>query len=321
MQTAEKVYFGVDIGGTKVAAGLVDAQGRIVHQARAPMNANGSAEDGLQSVRAAIDSLLSAPGAASARKIGIISPGPLDPYRGVILNPPNLPCWCDFPLADRVSATYGMPVLVENDANAAALAEALWGAGKGYKYLFYTCIGTGIGTGWIVDGHIYNGRTGAATEGGHMSIDFRGPRCGCGKPGCIEALASGTAVGARARAALERTPSSLMRELANGNAQGVTAETAVAAWRAGDATAEAVLRETADLLTVWLGNMIDLLEPEAIVVGGGMGPVVAEWFPYIREHLMDWAVNKRCREVPLLAAHYGADSGIAGAAALCLPEG
>jgi predicted NBD/HSP70 family sugar kinase len=112
-----------------------------------------------------------------------------------------------------------------------------------------------------------------------------------------------------------------MKELANGSLQAVTAETVVAAWREGDATAEAVLRETADLLTVWLGNMIDLLEPEAIVIGGGLGPVFSEWFPYIREHLPAWAVNTRCREIPLLPAKYGADSGVAGAAALCLPNG
>ena len=120
--------------------------------------------------------------------------GPLDPRTGVVINPPNLPGWRNFPLADLISKAYRLPVRVDNDGNAAALAEALWGAGRGYRNVFCATIGTGIGTGIVFDGCIYHGRTGAAAEGGHTTIDYRGPRCGCGKLGCIEALASGPAI-------------------------------------------------------------------------------------------------------------------------------
>ena len=123
--------------------------------------------------------------------IGICAPGPLDPDAGVVINPPNLPCWRNFPLARETGHTYGLPVKLDNDANAAGLAEALWGAGVGYHNVFYATIGTGIGTGLVFDGALYHGRTGAAGEGGHMSIDYRGLQCGCGKRGCIETLASG----------------------------------------------------------------------------------------------------------------------------------
>jgi glucokinase len=153
------------------------------------------------------------------RGIGICSPGPLDPNTGVVINHPNLPCWRNFPLAAEITKIYRVHVKVDNDANAAGLAEALWGAGHGYRNVFYATIGTGIGTAILFDDHISHGRTGAAAEGGHMSIDYNGPRCACGKPGCIETLAAGPAIARRARAKLESGRNSSLMELAgeNGN--------------------------------------------------------------------------------------------------------
>ena len=179
---------GVDIAGTKVAAGLVDPTGAIIRQIRVPMAAEGTSQEGFAAVRAAIDALLREISPHSARAVGICSPGPLDPQTGIVINPPNLPCWRNFPLAAETARTYGLAVTLDNDANAAGLAEALWGAGVGYRNVFYATLGTGIGTGVIFDQQVYHGRTGAAGEGGHMSIDYRGPLCGCGKRGCIEAL-------------------------------------------------------------------------------------------------------------------------------------
>src|SRR6266700_3815387 len=183
---------GVDIGGTKVAAGVVDSAGEIKSHSRKPMAAHGAASAGLAAVTSAIDALTEGRGngTGTLRGIGICSPGPLDPTTGIVINPPNLPCWRNFPLAAEVARIYRVPVHVDNDGNAAALAETLWGAGRGYKNVFYTTIGTGIGTGIVLNGEIYHGRTGAAAEGGHCSIDYRGPRCSCGKPGCIEVYAS-----------------------------------------------------------------------------------------------------------------------------------
>ena len=199
---ADEYVIGVDIGGTKVAAGLVNGAGEITHQARTPMVANDAAA-GLAAVIASIDSVRAASKADSkldvpVSGIGMCAPGPLDPRTGVVINPPNLPGWRNFPLAAEISKIYHLPVRVDNDGNAAALAEALWGAGRGYRNVFCATIGTGIGTGIVFDRHIYHGRTGAAAEGGHMTIDYRGPRCGCGKLGCIEVLASGPAIARRA---------------------------------------------------------------------------------------------------------------------------
>jgi glucokinase len=266
----ESLVVGVDVGGTKVAAGLVK---------------------------------------------------PLDPATGVIINPPNLPCWRNFPLTTEISRVYRVPVKVDNDANAAALAEALWGAGRGYKNVFYATIGTGIGTGIVFDGKLYRGRTGAAAEGGHVSIDYRGPRCGCGKPGCIEAFAAGPGIARRARARLiETAGASLLCELAGGSGESVTSELVAQAYAAGDPLATEVIRETVDLLGLWLSNMVEVLEPDVVILGGGVSTILNPLLGDLHDRLCGYSVNSRAKEIPIVSAHYGIDAGVAGGAALSFEE-
>ncbi len=301
---------------------MVTPRGEILSKVRVPMVSGEDAAAGFDAVQRAIKAALEK-GPANRRKvaaIGISSPGPLDPQRGIVINSPNLPCWRNFPLVKRVEQANLIPVLLDNDANAAALAEALWGAGRGYDSVFYATLGTGIGTGVVLGGRIYHGRTGAAAEGGHVSIDYHGPRCACGKLGCIEALAAGPAVARRAREQVAQNGAEGKRilALAGGNPENVTAEMIGAAWHEGDKLAASILRETADLLAIWLGTIVDLFEPEVIIFGGGMGELMSEWFDRIREQLPAWSINSRCREIPLVRARYGEDSGIAGAAAVCL---
>ena len=314
---------GVDIGGTKIAAGLVNHGGEIISRTRVPMVANGEAATGLSAVISAIDSLSSTATPEPKiqpliRAIGICSPGPLDPITGVVINPPNLPCWRNFPLATEIAKVYRLPVKVDNDANAAALAEARWGAGRGYRNVFYVAIGTGIGTGIVFDGRIHHGRTGAAGEGGHLSIDYRGPICGCGKPGCIEVFASGPAIAKRAhtKLAADHTRRSTILELANGSVD-VTSEMVGKAYAGGDPLAKEVLQETIDFLALWLGNIVDLLEPDVAIIGGGVASMLTPFFDELRNRLPSCSVNSRCREMPIVVAHYGAEAGIAGGAALC----
>jgi glucokinase len=262
------------------------------------MIATGDSATGFAAVRQAIESIFrEAPEARGAlRGIGICSPGPLDQKRGVVLNPPNLPCWRNYPLAAETGRAFGVPVRVDNDANAAGLAEALWGAGIGFTNVFYATLGTGVGSGIVFGGKIYHGRTGSAAEGGHVSIDYKGPVCGCGKRGCIEALCSGPAIARRAGLAC--------------------AEDVGAAYRAGDAAARQVLIETAELLAVWLGNVVDLIEPDVIVVGGGVAELMCPFLDDLRGAIPRWSINPRAGEIPIVSARYGAVSGIAGAAAL-----
>ena len=250
--------------------------------------------------------------------LGFGAPGLLDPRTGIVINPPNLPGWRNFPLAAEISKAYCLPVRVDNDGNAAALAEALWGAGRGYRNVFCATIGTGIGTGIVFDGRIYHGRTGAAAEGGHNTIDYHGPRCGCGKLGCIEILASGPAIARRASEKIAKSgKASTILDLAGGRVDLITSEMVGKAYAAGDVLAKEVLQETAELLTVWLGNIVDLLEPDVMIIGGGAGAMLRPFFGEIESGSPTWCVNSHCQEIPLLAAHYGADAGIAGGAALC----
>jgi glucokinase len=314
----DHLVVGVDIGGTKVAAGLVDCSGKIHAQSRIPMVANDAAL-GLAAVSDAIDELQRmSPAGNGIRPIGICAPGPLNPSTGMIINPPNLPAWHKFPLAAEVRRLYpGAVVKIDNDANAAALAEAKWGAGRGYPNVFYATIGTGIGTGIVFDGVVYHGRTGSATEGGHLGIDPRGPLCPCGKRGCIEVLAAGPAIARRAREKLCQCPKSVLLEMADGNAQSITSEMVAKAYWAGDAVAKEVMRETLDLLAYWLGNVVDLLEPDVIVIGGGVSSMLAPFLDEIRGRWIGACLNPYPQDIPLVLAHYKEDAGIAGAAALC----
>jgi glucokinase len=320
MNTTNGLFLGVDIGGTKIAAGLVDREGKILKQIRKPMVATGSAEAGLQAVISAIDEMaaLAVP-YGGFQSIGICAPGPLDPRAGIILNPPNLPCWRNFPLAEKLRQKYEQPVHVDKDSNAAALAETRWGAARGYHYVFYITLGTGIGTGLVLDGKMYRGKNGAAGEGGHMTIDPHGPSCGCGKPGCIEILAAGPAIGARARAKISAEPSrgKAIVELAKGDVRAVASEHVAQAYAAGDPLAREILEETIALLTAWLSNIVDLLDPDILVIGGGVSLMLRPFYEELKAGLVRWSVNPYAADIPLVQAHYGADAGIAGGAALC----
>jgi glucokinase len=321
-KVGDSLVIGVDIGGTKVAAGLVDPSGEILYHTRNPMVTTDGAASALAPVIKAIETasahMVNAEGVQGViRGVGICAPGPLDPRTGVVLNPPNLPCWRNFPLAAEVSRIYRVPVKVDNDANAAGLAETLWGSGRGYRNVFYVTIGTGIGTAILLDGRIYHGRTGAAAEGGHLSIDYEGPRCGCGKRGCIEVLAAGPAIARRARAKLESGRASSLLNPAGGKLDHLTSQMVGQAAAAGDAVASEVLQETVELLSFWFGNIVDLLEPDVMIVGGGVAAMLQPFLGEIRDRLPGCCVNQRCKEIPLVPARYGEDSGVAGGAALC----
>jgi glucokinase len=318
MKNDRPLVVGVDIGGTKVAAGLVDERGEILARSRTPMQTAGPAANGLAAVSTAIEALFSSEcSAEQVDAIGVCAPGPLNPKTGVIINPPNLKIWHNYPLAEEMRRLHQVPVKIDNDANAAALAEAKWGAARGYRNVFYTCVGTGIGTGIVFDGKIYHGRTGAAAEGGHLGIDIHGPVCNCGKRGCIETLAAGPAIARRAQEKLARNPASLLLEMAGGDARAVTSEMVGKAQAAGDPVAKDVMREELDLLAYWLGNIIDLLEPDVIVIGGGVSSLLAPFLGEIRERWLGACLNPSPLDTPLVLAHYGEDAGIAGAAALC----
>jgi len=215
-----------------------------------------------------------------AQALGIASPGPIDLTAGVVRNPPNLPGWKGVPLRRLLAERLGLPVVLENDATAAAVGEHAFGAGRGLKYMVYVTVSTGIGGGIIIDGRPYRGKGGSGGELGHIIVQaYDGPQCGCGARGCIEALASGRAIAARAQELLAQGKAPVLAQLI-GPRQEVTAKTVAQAARAGDPHCRALMEEAGRLLGLALTSYAHIFDPEAIVVGGGVsraGPLL--WRP------------------------------------------
>ncbi len=320
-----KLIIGIDVGGTKVAGGLVTQKGRLIESQIVPTHADKGFRKSYAQITNLIGRLLSAAGGAdNVKGIGICAPGPLNPKTGVILNPPNLPGWRNIELARMVTREFGLPSRVENDANAAGLAEVLFGAAVGYKDVFYVTVSTGIGTGIIINRKIYHGKNGIAGEGGHVSIDYHSPyRCGCGTLGCIEALAAGPGMARRARVMLEQEHglSSVLRDLVGGHAEQITPLMIQEAAHDGDRVAKAVLDDTGFYLGVWLAGMITLFDPEAIVIGGGVSRIGKPLFDKIRETIPGHTINGFATETPILPAKLHTNVGIYGAASVFLPAG
>lgn len=200
---------------------------------------------------------------------GIGSPGPLDTKSGVVLTTPNLG-WRDFPLRDRVSEALGVTATLDNDANCAIFGEWWQGAARGAQHVIGLTIGTGIGGGIVIDGHIYHGTSDIAGEFGHMTIDPSGRRCGCGNYGCLEAYASGPAIAKRAVEGIEAGETSQLPTYVDGNLQAITAQVVYEAAHAGDEYALEVVTETARVLGAGIASLINIFNPEVVVICGGV---------------------------------------------------
>lgn len=322
----DKLIIGVDVGGTKVAGGLVNKKGKLTKSVTLPTKADSGLEKSLGQVMSVIKRLITqAGGRDKVKGIGICCPGPLNPKTGVVINPPNLPGWVNIDFTKRVEDQFKLPARLENDANAAGLAEVLFGAAVGYRDVFYVTVSTGVGTGIIIDKKIYHGKNGVAGEGGHISIDFHSPyRCGCGTLGCIEALAAGPAMVRRARVKLEQehTLPSLLRKQTQNHLSRITPEMIEKTAAAGDKVAKFIIDETGFFLGVWLASMITLLDPEAVVIGGGVSRIGKPLFNKIRKTIPNYTINRQfAKDTPLLPAQLQDDVGIFGAASLFMQEG
>jgi glucokinase len=321
---AQKLTIGIDIGGTKIAGGLVTSKGRLLECGTVPTLAGKELGASLRQVYRVIEKLMQKAGGRSRiGGIGICAPGPLNPKTGVVLTPPNLPAWRNVPLARLVQERFGLPAVVENDANAAGLAEVLMGAAAGHRDVFYVTVSTGIGTGVIIDGRIYHGKNGVAGEGGHVVVDPRSPYvCGCGTRGCIEALASGPGMVRRSRVLLEQQCGrpSLLRAMAKGNPGAITPKMIADAAQRHDPIAGEILEETGFYLGVWLGGMVSLLDPEIIVIGGGVTQIGKPLFDKIRKTVPQYTINREVvADLPIVPAKLQKNVGIYGAASMFLP--
>jgi glucokinase len=309
------IVLAIDIGGTKLAAGVVDAGGTILVRGEVPTLAAEGPERVLNRILRLAENVLAAPRVSTdaIQRIGIGCAGPVDRRAGLILNPPNLPGWIRVPLVERIEKALGHPVVLENDANAAALGEFRYGAGKGASSLVYMTVSTGIGSGIILDGKIWHGVKDGAGEVGHMTLLPDGPMCGCGNRGCLEALASGPSIVRRAREALVTGRPSRLRE-----AGGFTAADVVRLAKEGDPIAAEVWAETVGYLGLGVAAMVMILAPERVVIGGGVTQAGDFLFEPLRREVRRRVKLVAIESVPILPAALGPDVGILGAAAVAL---
>jgi glucokinase len=305
---------GVDVGGTKIAAGLVDAAGGVLARRELPTASDDPARIVATIAKAVLELRAAGPAAAA---VGIGAAGLVDARAGVVLGAPNL-AWRDLALADALGQRVGLPVVVDNDANVAALAEATVGAGRGAGDQVMITVGTGIGSGIVIGGRIYRGGFGVGAELGHMVLDPDGPLCGCGNRGCWEALASGTALGRLARERVEGGAGASLLARAGGDPAAITGRLVGEAAAAGDPFARDVVAEVGRLLGIGLASVVNIFDPEVIVVGGGVAEGTGELLlgparEAMRAHVLGLAWRRPVRVAP---AALGNDAGLVGAALL-----
>jgi glucokinase len=296
---------GLDIGGTKLAAGVVDRAGQVLSFAVEPTNAEDGPERGLERLfqlgRATVEhagldlSQLSA--------VGIGAGGPLDAARGVLIAPPHLPGWCDVPITAVAEQAFGVPVALENDATAAAAGEHRYGAGAGTSHMVYLTISTGVGGGVVIGGILYRGASGNGGELGHVTVDCAGRVChGCGRRGCLEAYVSGTSI-------TERASEAGMGDL--------TASAVAAAAASGDPVAIAVWDATTDALACGLTSIVNLFEPELVVLGGGVVSGTGEQLlGPVRERVGAEAMSPAREAARIVQSALGKHVGVVGAATI-----
>ncbi|WP_029073761.1 ROK family protein [Kaistia adipata] len=310
-----KTALAIDLGGTELRAALVTERGEVAGFAATPTDARGGPEAVIAQMIGLVEKVRSAVPEARPRGLGVGAPGPLDPEAGIVVDAPTLSGWRNVPLVALLQQRLGLTVKLENDANAAALGEWRFGAGRGTASMVFVTVSTGIGGGVIVDGRLLHGRRGLAGEIGHMAISDRPVRCACGSTGCFEALASGTAL---AREAAERVRSGTAPALAAlaGDAP-VTARHVGEAARAGDADALALLDDEARWLGVGLTNLLHVYSPERLILGGGVGSLLPLMQGTIAQTIRERAMPP-FRDVPVVAATLGSHAGLVGAASLVL---
>lgn len=303
---------GVDLGGTIVRAGAVDAGGRLLSLREVPIQAERGPETGLRTIQDLIGQVYAGSGAGSLEGIGIGCTGPLDSLRGTIHNPYTLPTWENVPITDWMQAAFHVPVTLENDADVAALGEYWCGAGRSVKRLFAVTLGTGVGTALIQDGQIYRGIHGLHPETGHMLLDPSGPACYCGAHGCWESFCSGPSI-VRDVLGSDLSNSSLLR-MAGGDPERVDARMVAEAARAGDPVSCRAIEKAARYFGLGIANVIIAFLPEMIVLSGGLMKSADLFIPAAQQAIQAHSVMVPARDVRLLPAQLGYHAGLYGAA-------
>lgn len=314
------MYIGVDLGGTKIASAVTNLKDhkiakKDVRPTQVELGKNKVYDNICNSIEELINS--SEGGLKALKAIGVGVPGRIN--KNIILNAPNLPGWENINLAELLQRKYPVPVYLENDANAAGLAELLYGAGVGKKDFLYMTVSTGIGGGIISNGKLLTGHNHTAGEIGHMIVERGGTQCGCGQHGCLEAMASGTHLTNRLRKRLvENKPQTKVLELAGNKPEQACTKNLADAATLGDSFAIELIKENARYIAFGLNTYIHLLDPEIIIIGGGLANFGDIFFQEINDHLTEIHINAGVPLPPVVKSPLDQDSGVLGAVALAI---
>lgn len=309
-----EVVFVADLGGTHLRVAAVDRNGEVYYRQMQPTP---KAEKPNEIVRALIDAVHEAE-SKTAEQGGLISavslavPGTVNVAAGVVVKAPNVPCLDGFRLSAALESELEWPVILENDANAAAIGEMWQGAGRGHRTLICVTLGTGVGGGIILDGKLWRGADGSAGELGHIGVDpFAGVACTCGSRGCLEVYASATAIVRMTREARPRYPNSILH-----NTEDLTSQKIYQAGREGDELAIEVFRRMGVYLGIGLASLVNILNPEIVVIGGGLSNGWDLFEKHMHQQVLERAFPIPARRVKIVRAQCGDDAGLLGAARL-----
>jgi len=322
MSSKERYIIGVDLGGTNIVAGAMPSDGsREIAMHTTPTLAEGGASSVVERITGMIEQVIEQTMAETGAErsaflgVGIGSPGPLNREKGIVIVTPNLG-WKNFPLRDEISKRVGLEATLDNDANCATLGEFWCGAARGGRNVIGMTLGTGIGGGLILEGKLYHGSSDVAGEIGHTSIDANGRRCKCGNYGCIEAYASGPAIAERAREALRGDEGeSILVTMADGDARKITAQTVYEASKRGDAIAREVVRETGLILGTAVANLLNIFNPDIVVMAGGVTQAGDALFQPLRAEVRRRAFKPAWQACKIVPGELRLSAGVVGAIA------
>lgn len=313
---SDKFFIGIDLGGTKICGAVANEAGTVLAKYTLPTEAAEGEAAVLARVIAVVEAVIneSKVPAEQLGGIGIGSPGPLDMKQGVIIAPANLP-FRNFNIAQPLKDRFGLPVYLDNDANAAAIAEYVFGAGKGTEHMIFITVSTGIGAGGVLNGKVYRGNTYNAMEVGHCTVEKDGPRCNCGNNGCAELYASGTAIGRAAQMAVAGGQSTVLSQYDK-----PTAYEVFQAAEAGDAVAAAILEQALHYLGICVANTIMSFDPEVVILGGGVAQAGERVFNSVKKVVAARCLPTMAENTRIVPAALGTDAGVLGAVALAIME-
>ena len=321
-ENADDLILGVDLGGSKILTAVVNSRGEMLSSNESTTPATEGHEAVIQSIVDSSHRVLKQADVAISEliAIGVGAPGLSNPETGILFTSPNLPGWRNVPLRDIMQERLDKKTFVINDANAAALGEFCFGAARGTRNFIYVTLSTGIGGGIVIDGKIYSGVIGAAGEVGHMTIDDEGPICNCGSRGCWETLASGTALAKEARHRIKEGVRTSILEYVEGDVEKVTAQVIHSAAKQGDSLAKELIARTGYYVGVGLANLINIFNPELIVIGGGLSNIGDMLLKSAFKVAGERAFKEAFQAVRFASTELGRNSGVLGATAFALQE-